>query len=882
MKKIFVIPEMTVASVQAAINAIGPDYLDLEMLPGTYNWTSGVTFTSLLEVCLSGAGATVMCAGTDINSYFSPFTFQSCGKVSVFDIEIDYLNPPFAQGVCTAVDATTATFALDTSIGIPTWGDITTIHQIADANNGPVLVLTTGTAHKYPIVPNGDGTWTVSGLSVSPSTLQSMPVIGSRYAIIHRKFPKHAFNFLDTGDLWVERTKIRTCAGMAFYTNHVLRATYIDNEIMPPVGSTRWMSLMADCFHVDYPSDFVRVHNNRAMFMGDDGANVSNYVMDITAVTSPTVFTVAILPSSSDVKVIVASGDVLDFIDGTGVYKGSRSVVSATGGGTLVRNITIAAYTGPGPDPLLSLDTSWGAFNTRYSARIDIRDNVIGLNAGRGAVTTGSSVTVQANDFYNCIYSGIAVGNLYLRLFNEGDYPNGTHVLNNVVDGCGIPNNSSLAVGIDAYMYDPHVGGTYAPATAAGGLVIAGNLLRNIPGCGIGLSGWTKAAITGNVFDNVCSAGYTGFGLKDAITLVNADVLTIDGNVTISGVGTIWPRTGGTVTNLTLGVNYGMTWTGTPIPSTTSAVKVTVISAPGTATFTRNPATVTLATFLGAAGSGGGSGALQNAGAACSGGGGGGAGGVSLQTWTGAQFGSSQTVIVGAGGAGGVAPTVGPAAGNPGSAGGTSSIDGLQTAVHGNAGAGGQLASNSGGGGGGGAGLGSATAGTSGAAGTGTAGSLNSGAYGASSVAVFSGGLGSGGGGGVNGFGGGLSGSVSAGTLPGPTGGGAGGGIDAINAPKLGGNSGFAITGISGGSSSSGGAVGSPGGNGPAPIGLYQPSCGGGGGGSDLVAAGKGGDGGRGAGGGGGGSAQTGGVAGDGGKGGDGWFVAIEYLSNPA
>ena len=283
----------------------------------------------------------------------------------------------------------------------------------------------------------------------------------------------------------------------------------------------------------------------------------------------------------------------------------------------------------------------------------------------------------------------------------------------------------------------------------------------------------------------------------------------------------------------------------------------------------------------GAAGGGGG-GALETSGTAASGGGGGGGGACYTQTFRTADFGTTENLNVGLGGAGGAAASSNTTAGSNGISGGATTFGGggaLFTAGGGGGAAGGQLAATTSGGGGGGSIFQTAAAAT-GAAGGGGGYAAGNGGTGATAANVSASVYGAGGAGssvaGVAGNGG-----SSGLTCPG---GGAGGGVTSGGSPSgnNGGNGGFALLGTVGVTSATGGTSssvnGQDGSAAAASTTTYSPGNGGGGGyGNASGNAGNGGVGNQCGGGGGGGSALNGSTAGNGGNGGNGFLIITSW-----
>ncbi len=287
-------------------------------------------------------------------------------------------------------------------------------------------------------------------------------------------------------------------------------------------------------------------------------------------------------------------------------------------------------------------------------------------------------------------------------------------------------------------------------------------------------------------------------------------------------------------------------------------------------TWTKRAGAVAASVLVIAGGGGGGGGARTASGSASSGGGGGGAGCAATGEYAAADLGNTETITIGAGGAGGSGASSNGSAGGNGATGGNSSFGAKLVAYPGGLGAGGQLAANSGGGGGGGqysAGTAAsgATAGLGGSPGGGNGGS------GAVATGVIASGSGSGGGGGGNASGGFTSGIA----MDAPTGGGSGGGI-ATTPVALAGGGARKVNGIAADIS---GGTGSGGAGGVGQAGADKRGTGGGGGSSHAAGAGgAGGAGGSYGGGGGGGGSGVGGNGGAGGVGGAGFVRVITWF----
>lgn len=481
---------------------------------------------------------------------------------------------------------------------------------------------------------------------------------------------------------------------------------------------------------------------------------------------------------------------------------------------------------------------------------------VVNIN---GAV--GGNITVQANptgsnnmtiEVSGTVNHSIQIGNAGGSLTSltpgtNGQIPIGSTGANPVMATITAGTGISVANGAGSITITATAGGPLVVHTGSGDATESGGAITIAGGNNISTTG-AASTVTVNVSGTTNHALQIG-NASGSLTSLSA---ATDGQIPIGSTGvdpvmaTITAGSGISITNGAGSISIAST-------GTANAILITTFNTPGSFTWTKNAATQYVDLLMWGGGGGGGSGRRStstNAG----GGGGGGAGDLFFYSMPSIYFSASETVVVGAGGTGGIAQTVNDTDGNNGTKGGVSSLGNVKTGGSTNYGPGGITGGNSGQGGQGYVQF--ITGGVGGAPGHGT---LTVGGDGPNIGAIFSG-----------------------------SAGGGGGGADSVTARK-GGNGGN-ITTLDGGitlvTGGAGGIEGGTinGGNGGAQVtghGVVTGGAAGGGGGGQSVGgvAGIGGNGAfPGGGGGGGGGSLNGTNSGAGGNGGDGAVWVIEYF----
>lgn len=295
---------------------------------------------------------------------------------------------------------------------------------------------------------------------------------------------------------------------------------------------------------------------------------------------------------------------------------------------------------------------------------------------------SGSTVTLNTSDSnHNTIIGGNAGNTSITSTFNTGL---GTSALASLTSGSGdniavgsssltalLTGTSNIAIGAAA-------GSNYTGAESSnilmnsGGTLGESNVLRIGAATGTGADDLAKAFICGIDLVNVGSVATV---VTEHSNQLGTAVITAGTGITVTpGANTITIAATGQTTN----------------------ILITQFNTPGTFTWTKNAATQFIEIVMWGGGAGGGSG---RRGASTAAGGGSGAGGSDVVYYSqqASAFSSSETVIVGAGGAGGAAVAVNNTNGNPGIAGGFSSIGTLTTPGSSNPGIGGTTGTTTGG-----------------------------------------------------------------------------------------------------------------------------------------------------------------------------------------
>lgn len=441
---------------------------------------------------------------------------------------------------------------------------------------------------------------------------------------------------------------------------------------------------------------------------------------------------------------------------------------------------------------------------------------------GTVAIANGGSGTTTAQGAINA-FAGAVTSGSYLR-------GNGTNVVMSTIQVADVPtlnqNTTGTASNVTGIVAVANGGtGTATPSLVAG----------------------TNITISGSFPNQTINTASSSLTVKDEGSTLTSAATSID----FTGAGVTATNTGGAVTVAITGGGGGI-----------SSADIQEFTTAGSSTWTKPAGAKLVYVLLFSGGGGGGSGRRRNvADAALAGGGTGGPAGGRVEAWIPAvELGSTESVVVGAGGTGGAARTVDNTNGSAGGTGEASTFSFFLAREATNGGGGGSSTGAGGGGSSGGTNTSATTFAATFYTANGGAGSSGT----ANPTAAPRGGMQGGGGGGGGGI------AANGTTTYTPAAGGLGGAVYSSVTTSTGGGGAAGTSGVTATSGTSGAVASTD---------FFGGSGGGGGGSATVGTAGSGGNGGYpGGGGGGGGSSNSGFNSGAGGNGGDGYVRVVTFF----
>ena len=241
----------------------------LHIPPGTWRFSQtvgpAVAIDGIDDLTIEGDGALLTFQGTA-----KPFVIHGCKAPAFRGFAIDWVRPPFSQGVVLSVGAGNLSAEIAIDAGFPVDGS-ETVGALATYERSTGL-MARGGLDAYDVV---EGVTLVAPQRLRLAFKRLIPLhVGDTVVLRHALYGSNALSFSRCSDLSIQDVTIRTAPGMAVYADHCSNAVIHGLQIAAPPGSPRLMTTTADAVHFDTCTGRIDITGRTFSGMGDDGVNV--------------------------------------------------------------------------------------------------------------------------------------------------------------------------------------------------------------------------------------------------------------------------------------------------------------------------------------------------------------------------------------------------------------------------------------------------------------------------------------------------------------------------------------------------------------------------------------------------------------------------------
>lgn len=406
----WIITPTTSESFNAGVSfAIAAGYSEVDVTPGVYNFckTSNVNFEKIpAAIFINGPGnltidfhgSTVNLCGQQVTDYAMLFVAQNAIPGTTFtlkNVTFDYQYPPFVQAnltaktTCTGGTGGSATFSIIGSY-LPPWTSVQRMDQyffnglyknyLFNVPTGAPTVVGGSSLASYQLAFND---------SVSCAALASSSMfVGGYYGLASNEFAVNTIDLFHMANVVFSNVVVRHSAGNGFTTWGANDVTLINGSGCSPAldPSVTWRSVNGACLIFPAMSGKLTTDPTTvAIASGDDAMYSAPYLMQVISNPSSP-YTTMTLTNSSNTQV----GDVLQFVDGTGVLQGTFVVQTLTPSGA---NITVTGFwSGTAP----TVTTSYSVYDQSQAPSFcDVEGGKFGWTPNRAIFLNCNTVKVH-------------------------------------------------------------------------------------------------------------------------------------------------------------------------------------------------------------------------------------------------------------------------------------------------------------------------------------------------------------------------------------------------------------------------------------------------------------------------------------------------------
>jgi hypothetical protein len=398
-----------------------------------FPYVRGLDFTGIEDLTVEAAGAQLICDG-----WMEPLSLESCRKVAIRGLTIDYLRPPHSIGTISNVTGTHFDVAFadryPVQAGMP-MPRVMLWDRDADRMLGPSV---------YP-----------SGNELVRDQLLRIQGPCPREAQGHLALVAHSFHFRPAillhraEDVVLDRVTIHSQPGMGIVGHRSRNLTFTGLRVVPRAGSV--MSTNTDATHFTSCSGFIHFLGCQFEGHGDDATNIHNYYYTLSSTDLEASYDLTVeSPTGTHAQVLdhPEPGDTLELVEmeTLGVV-GTFDVASVEGFPDEWRSRVRLDRPIPG-DP-----TRHYLVNASRLPSVRIEGCQVRSHRARAFLIKTRDVLIQDNTIENTTGTAIHMG--AEGYWHEGPGSADVTIRNNRFLGCGrgegtIEGASAIAVNVDA------------------------------------------------------------------------------------------------------------------------------------------------------------------------------------------------------------------------------------------------------------------------------------------------------------------------------------------------------------------------------------------------------------------------------------------------
>ena len=404
--------------IQMAVNSAISDGFSstISFGTGTYSLSSTINITNVTNLTITGQGTdqTFLIGTVPMTMFIAQF-----GQgLTIRSLSIDFDPLPFTGGyVVNVSDA-----FIDIQIQPPHQIDVA--YQVGSLlRYDPVEMRPAfgpNTYVYYPSVPMNSSAISTDILRV---TLTSASQFNVGDAVLARYANRYRAIYASTlTDLTIQSLNIYASWFMGLVTNRITRFNVIDVQIAPKDG--RWLSTVLDCMNFANSREYINIVNSSCVATGDDGLNVHEPYLFISAIINSTTVMTQVL---NNTDAYINAGDRVEFSSQTKPF-------------TVYQTATVASFRGTGPfSRLLTLTTAINASVGDYvgnadSASLTIRNFTVKNNRAHGVLLETRNVDIRDSVFNRTSAPAVLFQpSLY---WNEGPTARNVTLINNLYINC--------------------------------------------------------------------------------------------------------------------------------------------------------------------------------------------------------------------------------------------------------------------------------------------------------------------------------------------------------------------------------------------------------------------------------------------------------------
>lgn len=460
-------------AVRRAIESCqGKTNIRMVLHPGTYHFISPADrpdrrkfrFTDLNGLEVDGQGAMLLFADRA-----NPFTFMRCADLTIRNLSVDWVRPPFSQGAITAAGENflevqvEEAYPIDKATKVAAFMDFDPATRLPVANMdvfGSAITKTELIAPqklRLTLRKSGDPEKNAHFAKYLPAS------IGRLLLLRHEVYGSYVFDLLRCRNVLLENIAIYASPGMGIHASLCDTITSRHVSVRPKPESGRLMSTTADCQYYTHCLGTITIEDGYYEGMGDDGLNVTAKYRAVTSVSSPSSFVMA-LPVKGWAGTPPEAGEVLYFADAGDLSPKGSAVVRASRWDAESGLFTVdvdAVPAGVKEKDLVSTG--------KYLPKVVVRRSTFRGMRSRAMLFSTNDVLVEDCKVEGTGYPGILLKG-GLRHGCEGPAPSNVTIRNSVFEGCG-------GAAIYAYTDGPN-----RSPQAISKLTIEGNTFRENPG----------------------------------------------------------------------------------------------------------------------------------------------------------------------------------------------------------------------------------------------------------------------------------------------------------------------------------------------------------------------------------------------------------------